>query len=103
VIVSNPPYVSDVEMARLPPEYGCEPALGLAGGPKGFEPAERVLRGARERLTPDGCLFVEVGAGADAFAEAYPQLPLIWLQFERGGDGVFVLTAAELQEFLRAG
>jgi ribosomal protein L3 glutamine methyltransferase len=103
VIVSNPPYVSDAEMAALPLEYRAEPSLGLRGGPKGFEPAERVLRGARERLTPDGCLFVEVGGGAEAFAAAYPRLPLTWLEFERGGDGVFVLTAAELEEFLRAG
>jgi ribosomal protein L3 glutamine methyltransferase len=103
VIVSNPPYVSDAEMLGLPPEYRAEPALGLAGGPKGFEPAERVLRGARGRLAPDGCLLVEVGAGADAFAAAYPRLPLTWLEFERGGDGVFVLSAAEIEEFLREG
>lgn len=103
VIMSNPPYVSDDEMAALPPEYRTEPAIALAGGPKGFEPAERVLRGASGRLTPDGCLFVEVGGGADAFAAAYPKLPLVWIEFERGGDGVFVLGAAELEEFLRAG
>jgi ribosomal protein L3 glutamine methyltransferase len=101
--MSNPPYVSDDEMLELPPEYRAEPKLGLAGGPKGFEPAERVLHGARDRLTPDGCLFVEVGAGAEAFAAAYPRLPLVWLEFERGGDGVFTVTAAELEEFLRAG
>jgi len=103
VIMSNPPYVSHGEMAALPPEYRAEPAIALAGGAKGFEPAERVLRGARGRLTADGCLFVEVGGGAEAFAAAYPRLPVIWLQFERGGDGVFVLGAAELEEFLRAG
>jgi len=103
VIMSNPPYVADSAMAVLPPEYRSEPAIALAGGPNGFEPAERVLRGAGERLTPDGCLFVEVGAGAEAFAAAYPGLPLVWLEFERGGDGVFVLGAAEIEEFLRAG
>jgi ribosomal protein L3 glutamine methyltransferase len=103
VIMSNPPYVSDAEMAALPPEYRAEPVLGLRGGPKGFEPAERVLRGARERLTADGCVFVEVGGGAEAFAAEYPRLPLVWLELERGGDGVFVLTARELEEFLRAG
>jgi ribosomal protein L3 glutamine methyltransferase len=103
VIVSNPPYVSDAEMAALPAEYLAEPVLGLRGGPQGFEPAERVLRGALARLTPDGCVFVEVGAGAAAFAAAHPRLPLVWLEFERGGDGVFVLTAADLEEFLRAG
>jgi ribosomal protein L3 glutamine methyltransferase len=101
VIVSNPPYVSASEMAELPPEYRHEPAGALAGGTSGFEPAERILSGARARLTPDGCVFVEVGGGADAFTAAHPELPLTWLAFERGGDGVFVLTAAELEEFLR--
>jgi ribosomal protein L3 glutamine methyltransferase len=103
VIVSNPPYVSDAEMAALPAEYVAEPELGLRGGPKGYEPVERLLRGARERLTPDGCVFVEVGAGAAAFADAYPKLPLVWLEFERGGDGVFALTAEDLEQFLHAG
>jgi ribosomal protein L3 glutamine methyltransferase len=103
VIVSNPPYVSEREMAELPPEYRHEPALGLAGGASGFEPADRILSGALSRLTHDGCLFVEVGGGAEAFTAAHPRLPATWLEFERGGDGVFVLTAAELEEFLRAG
>jgi len=101
VIVSNPPYVSAREMAELPPEYRHEPQLALAGGASGFEPAERILRGALSRLASDGCVFVEVGAGADAFAAAHPRLSATWLTFDRGGDGVFVLTAAELEEFLR--
>jgi ribosomal protein L3 glutamine methyltransferase len=103
VIVSNPPYVPTGEMAALPPEYRNEPEVALVSGTTGFDAAERLLRGAERRLTPDGVLFVEVGAGAAAFAAAYPRLPLIWLEFERGGDGVFVTTAAELGEFLRAG
>jgi ribosomal protein L3 glutamine methyltransferase len=103
VIVSNPPYVSAREMADLAPEYRHEPALALAGGASGFEPADRILSGALQRLAPDGCVFIEVGAGAEAFAEAHPRLPVTWLTFERGGDGVFVLTAAELEEFLRGG
>ena len=88
-------------MAELPPEYRHEPALGARERrerlrARGAYPARRA-----ERLTPDGVLFVEVGAGADAFAAAHPRLPLIVAQFERGGDGVFVMTAAELEEFLR--
>jgi ribosomal protein L3 glutamine methyltransferase len=100
VIVTNPPYVPEDEVAALPPEYRHEPALGLASGPNGFAAAERIVRGAAERLTPDGVLFLELGAGADAFAEAHPRLPLIALEFERGGDGVLVTTAADLREFL---
>jgi ribosomal protein L3 glutamine methyltransferase len=101
-IVSNPPYVPEGEVAALPPEYRHEPVIGLASGADGFAAAERILRGALERLTPDGVLFLELGAGADAFAAAHPRLPLIALTFERGGDGVLCTTAAELEEFLRS-
>jgi ribosomal protein L3 glutamine methyltransferase len=101
VIVSNPPYVPEAEVAALPPEYRHEPGLGLASGPTGFAAAERIVRGALERLTSDGVLLLELGAGAEAFAAAHPRLPLIALTFERGGDGVLVTTAPELREFLR--
>lgn len=102
VIVSNPPYVPEAEVGRLPREYRHEPRIGLASGADGFTAAERILHGAAERLTPDGVLLLEVGAGADAFAAAHRKLPLIEIEFERGGDGVFVTTAAELREFLHA-
>jgi ribosomal protein L3 glutamine methyltransferase len=102
VIVSNPPYVPEGEVAALPPEYRHEPAIGLASGADGFAAAERILRGALGRLTSDGVLFLELGAGADAFAEAHPRLPLIALSFERGGDGVLTTTAAEIGEFLQS-
>jgi ribosomal protein L3 glutamine methyltransferase len=101
VIVSNPPYVPEGEVAALPPEYRHEPVLGLASGAEGFDAAERILRGARDRLTPDGALFIELGAGAGAFAAAHRELPLVALELERGGDGVLVTTAAEIREFLR--
>jgi ribosomal protein L3 glutamine methyltransferase len=101
VIVSNPPYVPEAEVAALPAEYRHEPAIGLASGPSGFDAAERIVRGAAERLTDDGVLFVEVGAGAEAFEALHPRWALTWLEFERGGDGVFVATAAAIREFLR--
>ena len=103
VIMSNPPYVPAAEVTALPAEYRHEPAIGLDGGANGFDPAVRILRGARQRLTADGMLFVEVGAGAAAFAAAHPRLPLIWLELERGGDGVFAIAAADLEPFLRGG
>jgi ribosomal protein L3 glutamine methyltransferase len=102
VIVSNPPYVPEGEVAELPQEYRHEPVVGLQSGADGFDAAVRILSGARDRLEADGVLFLELGAGADAFAAAHPKLPLIALEFERGGDGVLVTTAAELREFLRA-
>jgi ribosomal protein L3 glutamine methyltransferase len=103
VIVANPPYVPEAEVADLPPEYRHEPIIGLASGPTGFAHAERIVRGAADRLTPNGVLFLELGAGAEAFAAAHPRLPLIALEFERGGDGVLLVTAAELRQFLHTG
>ena len=102
VIVSNPPYVPEAEVAELPREYRHEPRAALASGPDGYAAAERILRGAASRLTGDGVLLLELGAGADAFAAAHAALPLIAVELERGGDGVLVATAAELEEFLRA-
>lgn len=96
VIMSNPPYVPAAEVASLPPEYAREPQLALAGGATGFAAVDRILRGAARRLSSDGVLIVEVGGGAPAFTAAYPSLPVIWLALERGGDGVFVIGAAEL-------
>jgi ribosomal protein L3 glutamine methyltransferase len=99
-IVANPPYVPETEVAALPPEYRHEPAIGLASGPDGLAAAERILRGSAERLTDDGALFLELGAGAEAFAAAHARLPLNAIEFERGGDGVLVATAGEIREFL---
>ncbi len=103
LIVSNPPYVPEAEVAALPPEYRHEPTIGLASGASGFDAAERIVRGAAARLTDDGVLLVEVGAGAAAFAQRHERLPLVWLDLKRGGDGVFVTTAAEIREFLQSG
>jgi ribosomal protein L3 glutamine methyltransferase len=98
LIVSNPPYVSEAEMAGLPAEYRREPALGLAAGADGLDVVRRILAAAPRHLTPDGILVVEVGDSAERLAAAYPAAPFCWVDFERGGGGVFVLTAAELAE-----
>lgn len=96
VIVSNPPYVSDSEMAELPSEYGHEPDGGLRAGGDGLEVVRRILAGAAAHLESDGILIVEVGNSDEALIEAYPELPFTWLEFERGGGGVFLLAADQL-------
>lgn len=100
VIVSNPPYVDAEDMADMPDEYRHEPELGLAAGQDGLDIAHRILAGAADHLTPGGLLVVEVGNSWAALDDAYPDLPLTWLEFENGGDGVFVIGEAELRQWL---
>ena len=98
VIVANPPYVGDDEMRGLPEEYRREPRAGLHGGRDGLDIVRRILAGAAERLRPQGVLIVEVGNSDEALAQAFPHAPFVWLEFERGGGGVFVLTAEQLAQ-----
>ena len=99
LIVSNPPYVSSAEMAELPAEYRHEPELGLEAGDDGMDVVARILAGAAGYLRPGGIMVVEVGASAELLMARYPEVPFLWLDFERGGDGVFLLTAEQLDEF----
>ena len=99
LIVSNPPYVSSAEMAQLPAEYRHEPELGLEAGDDGMDVVARILAGAAGYLRPGGIMVVEVGASAELLMARYPDVPFLWLDFERGGDGVFLLTAEQLDEF----
>jgi ribosomal protein L3 glutamine methyltransferase len=86
-------------MASLPDEYRHEPELALASGSDGLDFTRRLLREAPDYLAENGLLIVEVGNSAVAFEAAFPDLPVIWLEFERGGEGVFMLTAADLRKY----
>jgi ribosomal protein L3 glutamine methyltransferase len=96
LIISNPPYVPPEEVAALPPEFHCEPAMGLAAEEAGTAFAARIITGAADYLSADGLLVIEVGNAAAALADRFPELPMEWPAFERGGMGVCVIHAADL-------
>jgi len=97
LIISNPPYVNADSMSKLPKEYLQEPQIALAGGKDGMDLVRKIVKGAAQRLTPNGVLIVEIG-NERAYAEAaFPELELTWVTTSAGDDMVFLLTADQLQ------
>lgn len=99
LIISNPPYVSFEEMQSLPKEYEHEPSLALECDNHGLAIVETLLHHVQDYLSEHGILVMEVGNSEAALSETYPEVPFTWLEFERGGHGVFVLTKAQLHEY----
>lgn len=99
LIVSNPPYVDQIEMEHLPEEFKMEPALGLAAGQDGLDLVRKILAQAAQHLTENGVLIVEVGVSQYYLEQAYPELPFSWFEFEHGGEGVFAIYKNELDVF----
>lgn len=98
VVVANPPYVSAHEYEHLPDEYHHEPQMALETSDEGLSLVIRLMQEALPHLKPEGVLIVEVGSAQDALVDRFPEIPFTWLTFERGGEGVFLLTHQELKE-----
>jgi len=96
LIMTNPPYVDAEGMAALPPECRAEPKLAFDGGADGLDLVRRILRDAPDHLTPDGGLICEIGRGRELVDEAFPELPLLWLDTEESEGEVFWIAAADL-------
>jgi len=96
LIISNPPYVDAHGMAALPPECRAEPKLAFDGGTDGLDVVRRILREAPWHLNPGGGLLCEIGRGRGRLEEAFPQLPLLWLDTEDSEGEVFWIAASDL-------
>jgi ribosomal protein L3 glutamine methyltransferase len=99
LIVSNPPYVPTARWRALPAEYHHEPRQALEAGADGMDAVTRILRAAPRYLARDGLLVCEVGGSVPEFSRRFPKIPVIWPEFERGGDGVFVISRDDLEEW----
>jgi ribosomal protein L3 glutamine methyltransferase len=96
LIISNPPYVDAEGMAGLPRECRAEPKLAFDGGADGLDIVRRILNEARAHLTPRGGLLCEIGRCRPQLEDAYPELPLLWLDTEDSEGEVFWIAAADL-------
>lgn len=99
LIVANPPYVDEEDIADMPEEFHHEPMLGLASGTDGLDVTRKILQEAADHLNDGGLLFVEVGNSMIHMEEEFPDVPFEWIEFERGGLGVFVISKEDLVSY----
>ncbi|REL34943.1 50S ribosomal protein L3 N(5)-glutamine methyltransferase [Thalassotalea euphylliae] len=98
LIVTNPPYVDQEDVDSLPAEFTHEPEMGLGSGHDGLDITREILAKAASQLSDNGILVCEVGNSQIHVEATYPEVPFHWVEFTRGGHGVFVLTKAQLEE-----
>lgn len=97
IIVTNPPYVSELEVSGLDKEFSFEPNSGLSAGKTGMDYVVPILQQAAAYLSDHGILVVEVGYSMPALVDLLPGVPFTWLEFAHGGEGVFLLTAEQVR------
>lgn len=99
IIITNPPYVDQRDIDHMPPEFHHEPSMALGSGEDGLDLTLQILAEAHDYLSDDGILVVEVGNSGEALEALFPEVYFHWVEFERGGFGVFVLNSAELESY----
>jgi len=96
LIISNPPYVEQKLMDELPIEFVKEPQIALAGGEKGIDLIQKIIREAPSHLNTNGILIMEVGRDREAVETQFPQTPFTWIETQAGRDFVLFATREDL-------
>jgi release factor glutamine methyltransferase len=100
VIVANPPYISGIELAGLPPEVRCyDPRRALDGGEEGLAAYRRIAKDLPALLSSGGIFGVEIGAGQASAAAAILQAEGLLIDgIERDLAGIERCIVARLHE-----
>jgi len=70
LVVSNPPYIAEAEMAALSPEVLHEPRMALTPGGDGLDAYRAIACGLLPHLAPGGRVLVEIGPAQGAAVSA---------------------------------
>jgi ribosomal protein L3 glutamine methyltransferase len=92
LILANPPYVAEAEVAAFPPEYRSEPKLAHLGGADGLDPVRKILKEFPKHLNPGGSLICEIGLGREIIEDEFNDLPFVWLDTEESQGEVCLIT-----------
>lgn len=95
LILANPPYVAEAEVAAFDPEYRAEPEMAHVAGADGFDLVRKILTAAPDHLTEDGLLICEFGTGREMLEAEFPDLPFMWLDTEQSEGEVLALGKAD--------
>ena len=105
-IVSNPPYVSEEEWAKLDIEIrDHEPKSALVAGKSGLEVINTLIQGAPSYLKPGGFLLVEIGNGQRDKVLSFFDLSSVWekVNFFKDLNGISRVAMGKTQSvFLKA-
>jgi release factor glutamine methyltransferase len=96
LILSNPPYIAQEEMANLSPDVrDWEPHLALTPGGDGLDPYRKITAGSVSHLRPSGRLIVEIGpTQGQAVAGMMAQAGLVDVRILPDMDGRDRIVAA---------
>ncbi|MBU0984668.1 MAG: peptide chain release factor N(5)-glutamine methyltransferase [candidate division Zixibacteria bacterium] len=63
LVLSNPPYIREVDYDDLPPEVKADPKIAMTSGDDGLTAVRALIAGAPDFLAPGGRLMFEIGLG----------------------------------------
>ena len=97
LIISNPPYVDQQTMNRLPIEFLKEPQIALAGGTEGIDLIQKIIIEAPKYLNANGVLIMEVGRDRKVIETKFPRINFTWIETQAGRDFVLFVTREDLR------
>jgi len=105
VVVSNPPYILDGDMAGLEPDVRVfEPLSALAGGSDGLNAYRVIVDGLADVLAPGGLIVFEVGVNqAPDVADILSTAGLTGIEQRRDLAGIFRTVMGRMPRLARGG